>query len=184
MQIILIYYLKRGIKMIRFLKVMCTLLLVIASLFAMFDKELLTIKDNTNLDGVTQVIRIRDNENDSIKRVYKTIKNRYPDKLIQLVNVKGYNSDVKVMVIMDIAERTVDEVKVLSHSETSGLGDRITYDSFLGQFKKFETDDVVYVSTNGYCLTNEVRVVANATISSKAVVTAVNKCINNFNKMI
>lgn len=86
------------------------------------------------------------------------------------VAVGGYGGDVVVMVGFD-ADARVNAVSVLSHSETPGLGARITEPQFLQQFADAHpAQNAVAVAKDG----GAIDALTAATISSRAVATAVN----------
>lgn len=73
---------------------------------------------------------------------------------------KGYSSTIKVVVGTD-TEGNIVGIKILSQSETPGLGNRITDPNFQGQFSRKSIDDVDTIT--------------GATISSRAVIEIVRK---------
>lgn len=86
------------------------------------------------------------------------------------VAVGGYGGDVVLMVGFD-ADARVNAVSVLSHSETPGLGARITETPFLQQFAgTHPVQNAVAVANDG----GAIDAITAATISSRAVATAVN----------
>lgn len=76
---------------------------------------------------------------------------------------KGYSSDIEVLVGM-YQDGKISAVKILSQNETPGLGTRIEEPNFLEQFTNKDALQLSGVQT-----------IAGATISSKAVLEAVNK---------
>ncbi|HHY61084.1 MAG TPA: FMN-binding protein, partial [Clostridia bacterium] len=79
----------------------------------------------------------------------------------------GYGGEVKIAVGIDLGTRSVAGIKVLSHSETPGLGSRIETDTaFLSQFQGKPVDDAFVVG-------KDVDGITGATVSSVAVTTAV-----------
>lgn len=81
------------------------------------------------------------------------------------VSAKGYSSQIEALV--GVAQGgTITAVKILSQNETPGLGSRITEPAFLGQF--------MHKNTQGL---NQVQAITGATISSKAVIEALKKKI-------
>lgn len=89
---------------------------------------------------------------------------------------KGYGGEIDILVGLD-ADFTVKEVTIISHTETPGLGGKITEASFRDQFKGLSVDKVALRRDGG-----EVDAVSGATISSKAVVEAVrNEMIEKIN---
>lgn len=79
----------------------------------------------------------------------------------------GYGGQMKVIVGMGL-DNTVAGVNVLSHSETIGVGSRITEDSFLGQFTGKTLENLRLRRDGG-----EIDAITGATISSSAFTNAV-----------
>ncbi len=82
------------------------------------------------------------------------------------VTTTGYGGDIAMMVGLDI-NAVVQGIEILSHSETAGLGAKITEDGFKSQFKgknfalqvvKNETDDP-----------NQITAITGATVSSRGI---------------
>lgn len=89
---------------------------------------------------------------------------------------KGYGGEIDILVGLD-EDFTVKEVTIISHTETPGLGGKITEASFRDQFKGLSVDDIALRKDGG-----KVDAITGATISSKAVVEAVrNKMIEKIN---
>ncbi|NLA57654.1 MAG: FMN-binding protein [Firmicutes bacterium] len=74
----------------------------------------------------------------------------------------GYGGPIRMMVGVDPATRRLTQVKVLGHSETPGLGARITEPAFLRQFENKSIDDA-------FVAKQDVDAIAGATVSSLAV---------------
>lgn len=83
---------------------------------------------------------------------------------------KGYGGTVTVMVGLD-SEGAVTGIEILSHSETPGLGANATKDDFKGRF--IGKSGVLTVDKNSNDGQN-IQAITAATITSKAVVGAVN----------
>jgi len=80
----------------------------------------------------------------------------------------GYGGDITLLVGVNSDENlTIKEVSVLSHSETPGLGSRITNDDFISQFNN-KPIDAIKLRPEG-----EINAITGATISSNAVVNTV-----------
>ena len=84
---------------------------------------------------------------------------------------KGYGGAVNFMVAFD-AEGNIVNLKVLSHSETAGLGSKIENEEFLAPFR----------GTSEELTIDDIDAIGGATISSKAAVTAVNNARKAFNQ--
>jgi len=82
---------------------------------------------------------------------------------------KGYGGDISLLVgVNSDKDLTIRKVSVLSHSETPGLGSRITEEEFISQFNNKPIEAIKLRSNNG-----EIDAITGATISSTAVVDAV-----------
>jgi electron transport complex protein RnfG len=79
----------------------------------------------------------------------------------------GYGGDISILVGMD-TEYNIKGVEVLSHTETPGLGGRITESGFTDQFVGLSADQVALSRDGG-----SVDAITGATISSRAVVEAI-----------
>ncbi len=77
------------------------------------------------------------------------------------VSSKGYSSPIETIVGM-AKDGTIKAIKILSQSETPGLGSRISEPAFLSQFENRTVTDL-----------SQVQAITGATISSKAVIDAV-----------
>ena len=90
---------------------------------------------------------------------------------------KGYGGDVVVMVAFE-TDGAIRQIKVTEQAETKGIGSKVVTlpdgQSFWDQFGGKTAGDSLSVGTN-------VDKVSGATISSRAVTTAVNNAINGFN---
>ncbi len=80
------------------------------------------------------------------------------------VSPSGFGGKMSIMVALDL-DGAVLGVRIISHSETPGLGDRIAGEDFLSQFKGKGGDGVKLDAISG------------STISSKAVATGVETSI-------
>ncbi|MBN2072445.1 MAG: RnfABCDGE type electron transport complex subunit G [Actinobacteria bacterium] len=79
----------------------------------------------------------------------------------------GYGGDISILVGLDV-DYNIKGVEILSHTETPGLGGRITETGFTDQFKGLGADDVALSKDGG-----KVDAITGATISSRAVVEAI-----------
>ena len=86
---------------------------------------------------------------------------------------KGYGGDISVMTGVDL-EGKVTGVNILSHSETAGLGANATNESFRSRFIGLAEGITVSKDKPGE---NSIDALTGATITSRAVVNAVNAAI-------
>ncbi|MGN0572064.1 MAG: RnfABCDGE type electron transport complex subunit G [Candidatus Fimenecus sp.] len=88
-------------------------------------------------------------------------------------SAKGYGGDISVMVGIN-TDGTVAGVSILSISETAGLGMNAKNESFLNQF--LGKSGTIGVQKNGASDT-EIQALTGATITSKAMASAVNQAL-------
>ncbi len=79
----------------------------------------------------------------------------------------GYGGDIEILVALK-NETILQGISIIKHSETPGLGAKITEKSFYGQFEGISIYDVELADDGG-----EIDAITGATISSSAVVDAV-----------
>ncbi len=98
---------------------------------------------------------------------------------IFITSAKGYGGEVSVMTAIG-TDGKVKEISILdAANETPGLGQNVTKEGFYSQFKE-KIKDITVVKNGADNTKNEVNAVTGATISSRAVNTAVNKALANF----
>jgi H+/Na+-translocating ferredoxin:NAD+ oxidoreductase subunit G len=95
------------------------------------------------------------------------------------VNTKGFHGPVDLMIAISNEGKTTG-LKVISHAETPGLGAKIDEDKFKERFKNIPINKGINIVKTTPTNENEVEGVTGATISSKAVGTAVNEAINYY----
>lgn len=96
------------------------------------------------------------------------------------VSPKGYGGAVQLIVGIS-AEGKVEGIKILSHSETPGLGANAMQPKFSGQFKGKPIDKELKVVKTTPSADNEVQAITGATITSKAVTSGVNEAVAFYN---
>lgn len=79
----------------------------------------------------------------------------------------GYGGSINLLVGIDL-NFDIKGIDVISHTETPGLGSRITEDSFKQQFKGLTPDDIALRKDDG-----KIDAITGATISSTAVAEAI-----------
>ena len=89
---------------------------------------------------------------------------------------KGYGGTVGVMVGLDL-EGTITGIEILSHSETPGLGANATGEAFKSRFAGKSGELTVDKNSNEG---QNIQAITAATITSKAVVSAVNAAVAEF----
>lgn len=94
---------------------------------------------------------------------------------------KGYGGEISVMTGVS-ADGKITGVTILSHSETPGLGANAAKDEFANQYIGKAAENGVSV-TKSAPKEGEVVAVTSATISSKAVTSAVNEALETYQKI-
>jgi len=90
----------------------------------------------------------------------------------------GYGGQISIMVGLD-GDLTIKDVSIISHTETPGLGSRVTEEDFTSQFEGLALQDIA-LSKNG----GQIDAITGATISSEAVVSAIREAMEEKLKVI
>ncbi len=104
---------------------------------------------------------------ENIDSIYIASENGSPIGYAASVSPNGFGGALELMVGIS-TDGSVAGIKLVSHSETPGLGSRVAEDSFLGQFSEL---------SGKISLGSEVDAITGSTISSKAVTSGVNSAL-------
>ncbi|MGH4138919.1 RnfABCDGE type electron transport complex subunit G [Clostridium sp.] len=96
---------------------------------------------------------------------------------------KGYGGPVEIMVGIS-NDGKVTGIKILTHTETPGLGANAPKPEFSGQFKNKPTKDKLEVVKVAPSKENQIQAITGATITSKAVTLGVNDAIDFYNSSL
>jgi electron transport complex protein RnfG len=91
----------------------------------------------------------------------------------------GFGGGVGVLTGIDAAG-TVTDIRIVSHSETPGLGAKSTDPAFTDRYKGKATDASLVVTKTPSTQPTEIDAITGATITSRAVTTAVNYAIDAY----
>ena len=105
-------------------------------------------------------------QDDKITYYYSYDNNNKLNGFVISSKAKGYSSDIETVAGLSLNLEIVG-IKILSQSETPGLGNRIIEPAFLGQFQG-----------KGLGTFNEVQAITGATISSGAVINSIKSKIS------
>lgn len=86
--------------------------------------------------------------------------------------VNGYGGPIEMLVGVD-SDIKISGMQIMSHSETAGLGAKITQESFVSQFIGHSISNPAKISRSG----GDIDAIAGATISSNAAITAANLAV-------
>lgn len=98
------------------------------------------------------------------------------------VTPSGYGGELDIMVGIN-PDKTISGMKVVSHSETAGLGAKASEPDFSSQFSGKKTDAPLDVIKSGTPKENEIVAISGATITSNAVKTGVNAAVSAVNSI-
>ncbi len=107
-----------------------------------------------------------------VKEAYKALKGSSVEGYVFSIYSKGYGGDIKITVGVNM-EGKVTGIKIGDNTETPGLGSKATEEPFLSQFDNLFVKEPLRVVKGTKSKTEEINAVSGATITSKAVVKAV-----------
>lgn len=99
------------------------------------------------------------------------------------LDTKGYGGNIELLVGISV-ENKVAGIKVLSHSETPGLGAKSAEPEFQSRFVDKSAEDELTVVKEETSSDNEVQAISSATITSKGVMNGVNSAIEIYNEVL
>lgn len=121
--------------------------------------------------------------NETITEIYKAKNGSEEVGYVFKVTTKGFHGPVDLVVAIS-NEDIITGIKVMTHTETPGLGARIVDEEFRSKFNNLSiTDDIEMVKTPP-TKENEVEAITGATVSSKAVGAAVTDALRFYKETI
>ncbi len=93
--------------------------------------------------------------------------------VVTTVCSEGYGGDIKVMVGVN-SDKTINKIKIMSLSETAGLGAKANTEEFMEQYSGLKSGIGIEKNNGGNPENNTISAISGATITSKAVTKAVN----------
>lgn len=93
--------------------------------------------------------------------------------VVTTVCSEGYGGDIKVMVGVN-SDKTINKIKIMSLSETAGLGAKANTEEFMAQYSGLKSGIGIEKNNGGNPDNNTISAISGATITSKAVTKAVN----------
>ena len=124
------------------------------------DQDFVDLKTDESAEG-----------NGDLTRFYITKKGGTPTGVVFMVSAVGYGGTIDLMVGLN-PHGTITGVQVLRHTETPGLGAKITEDKFIQQFTAKNVRDTNWaLKKEG----GDIDQISGATISPQAVVKALNE---------
>jgi electron transport complex protein RnfG len=123
---------------------------------------------------------MKSDTNPLIKEVNVSYKGGAPAGVIYLVEPKGYGGSIKILAGFDIAEKKVTAIKILSQTETPGLGAKAKDSFFQDRYKEKSAEAALEVTKVPPTKDNQIQAITASTITSKAVTSGVNAARENF----
>ena len=117
-----------------------------------------------------------------IKDAYKGFKEKSLAGYVFLIENKGYAGIIKISVGIDKTGK-ITGVKIGENNETPGLGAKAAEEPFISQFKGLTPAEKLKVVKNGKTKPEEIEAISGATITSKAVVGAVQAAVEMASKI-
>jgi electron transport complex protein RnfG len=97
----------------------------------------------------------------------------------------GYQGVIKIMVGIDPALEKLTGIDILESVETPGLGAKVTEEGFRNQFNGVLVQPAIeYVKGKAPEKENEIQAITGATVSSRSVVSILNKTIEEVRKVV
>jgi len=170
------------VKMISVLFIVCGLAAGSLALVNAVTKE--PIASNEKRQRDTAALREVSADADEFKnvvpdRVWETLRNGQKAGHIFLTQVQGYSGPITLMFGTD-SDGAVTGLRVLSHTETPGLGAKITTAKFRDQFKNKRLEQLILKKDDP--AEGQIDAIAGATISSRAVTKTMRSTLESFNK--
>lgn len=122
-------------------------------------------------------------EESTVKEVYEAVNGEELVGYVLKVSSKGFHGAIDFVVAISNDDK-ISGIKVLSHSETPGLGAKIEEEKFTSRFTSKNTSEYLEAVKTTPSKENEVEAISGATTSSKASVNAVNDAISFYNEKI
>jgi electron transport complex protein RnfG len=115
-----------------------------------------------------------------IKEVNVAYQGTKPVGVIYTVEPKGYSGPISTVVGFDIEKQEITRIKILSQSETPGLGDQCQAPWFLERFQGKKAAQPLRVTKQEPAEANEIVAITASTITSEAVTHGVNAAREHF----
>jgi len=128
------------------------------------------------VDGIESLTGGRP-ELEPVREAYKGLKGDSLAGYVFTVATKGYGGNIEMMVGIDERGKITD-VKIISHSETPGLGSKAAAEPFDSQLSGFIPSQPLEVVKRESSKPEEIEAISGATITSRAVVKGVQAAVD------
>jgi len=125
-------------------------------------------------------IYLKDAHDPALKEVNIAYHNGIPVGVLYAVETKGYSGTISVLAGFDIATAKITAIKVLSQTETPGLGAKAKDRFFQDRYKDKKAVVPLEVTKTAPVKENQIQAITASTITSKAVTKGVNAAREHF----
>jgi len=123
---------------------------------------------------------LKSGSNPSIKEINVAYKGGAPAGAIYLVESKGYSGLITILAGFDMATGKITAIKILSQSETPGLGAKSKEPKFQSRYRDKDSANPLEVVKTEPVKENQIQAITASTITSKAVTKGVNAAREHF----
>lgn len=157
-----------------------------------FTKEVIAQNSKLSAENLKEILpsanKIEDfafqkNEDSTISEVFEAKSDSESEGYVIKVSPKGFNGAIDMVVAID-KKGGISGVKVLSQSETPGLGAKVEETVFTDKFKGLKVEDKIKIVKTTPSSEGEIQGITGATISSNAVLSGINDAINFYKENI
>ena len=159
--------------------ILCVITLVAAMLLAGVNHitapKIAAAEEKATAEAMKKILPTAESFEEMNDNVFKGLKDGKPVGFCINITTNGYGGAIEMMVAID-NNAQVCGIEILSHSETAGLGAKVTEPEFKNQFsKKNPSLEVVKTKTES---PDQITAITGATITSRAVASGVDEAFN------
>ncbi|NMB33583.1 MAG: RnfABCDGE type electron transport complex subunit G [Clostridium sp.] len=125
---------------------------------------------------------ITDPDTGIVKEAYKGIKHQEVVGNVYLLQNKGYGGSITITVGVDVEGR-ITGIDIGDNSETPGLGSKAAEEPFISQFRGIIPKEPLSIVKGGKIKDEQIDAISSATITSKAVMEAVQAALDTDSKL-
>jgi len=126
-------------------------------------------------------VYLKDAHDTALKEVNIAYRSGMPAGVIYAVETKGYSGTISILAGFDIDAAKITAIKVLSQTETPGLGAKAKDRFFQDRYKDKNATLPLEVTKTAPVKDNQIQAITASTITSKAVTKGVNAAREHFN---
>jgi electron transport complex protein RnfG len=125
-------------------------------------------------------VYLKNGADPALKEINIAYKNSQPAGVLYLVQSKGYSGLITILAGFDIATEKITAIKVLSQSETPGLGAKAKDPKFQNLYRDKNARAALEVVKTEPIKENQIQAITASTITSKAVTKGINLAREHF----